>query len=191
MENVLAGGTRPETTHDSQAAAGWNRSNDCHAPASLEEPKYEHLLKRLVPVDQSSVEQSDTAVDRMPETNSHSRRQREGTDNVGAFGRREGSSDLVFFAGVLPVADGEVVDASTARQTSACLDVLETRLAERGLDISAVVKLDVQLTGAADGDAFQTVYAERVDDCPPRTTTVVSALPGGADVQLDVVAAAE
>jgi len=142
-----------------------------------------------VPTEQSTVERSDTVIDRAPETNSHSRRQREGTDNVGAFGRRVG--DLVFLAGVLPVIDDEVVDAPTARQISVCLDVLETRLAERGLDISAVVKLDVQLTESADPDAFHEVYAEHVDDYPPRTTTVVSALPGGADVQLDVVAAVE
>lgn len=157
----------------------------------LEAHKYEQTLNRSVPTEQSTVERSDTVIDRAPETNSHSRRQREGTDNVGAFGRPAGSSDLVFLAGVLPVVDGEVVDAPTTRQANVCLDVLETRLAERGLDLSAVVKLKVQLTEEADGDAFHEVYAERVDDYPPRTTTVVSALPGGADVQLDAFAAAE
>ena len=160
-------------------------------PVLYEGHKYEQLLNQSVPTEQPTVEQSDTALDRVPETNSHSRRQREGTDNVGAFGRRAGPSDLVFLAGVLPAIDDEVVDAPTPRQTSVCLDVLETRLAERGLDISAVVKLDVQLTESADPDTFHEVYAERVDDYPPRTTTVVSALPGGADVQLDVVAAVE
>ncbi|THE64726.1 RidA family protein [Salinadaptatus halalkaliphilus] len=122
-----------------------------------------------------------------------SKRQREGTDHVGAFGTRTGRSDLVFLEGMLPEASGTIVnDRSIEAQMSACFDRLEAVLASRGLDLSNVMKVTVQLTDTADRDVVDDVYRARFDgEYPPRTTMGVCSLPAGAAVQLDVIAAVE
>lgn len=124
---------------------------------------------------------------------SNSRRQREGADNIGAFGARTGRSDLVFFEGVLPESDGVLMsECSIDEQMSSCFDRLEAILEARGLDRSSVLKVTVQVVDPADLPAVNDVYRERFDGAyPPRTTVGVSWLPGGADVQLDVIAASE
>ncbi|GAB6878036.1 hypothetical protein JCM17823_03100 [Halorubrum gandharaense] len=122
-----------------------------------------------------------------------SRRQREGTNHVGGMGGRTGSSDLVFFSGFLPVENGTVLnERSTEWQAERCFDRLETRLADRRCDLDDVLKLEVQVTSAADADAVERAYRNRFDgERPPRTTVGVCSLPGGAHVQLDVVAGQE
>ncbi|WP_228434486.1 RidA family protein [Natrarchaeobaculum aegyptiacum] len=124
---------------------------------------------------------------------SESRRQREGSSNVGAFGSRTGDSDLVFLEGILPESNGTMMsDRSIDEQTVHCFDRLEEILAARGLDRSSVVKVTVQVTDPVDLSAVNDVYRERFDGAyPPRTTVGVSWLPGDAGVQFDVIAAAE
>ncbi len=130
-----------------------------------------------------------------PTLSEESRRQREGTGNIGAFGKRTGSSDLRFFEGFLPEADGSILsDHSIEEQFSTALDNLESALADnRSLTFGDVMKLEIQLTDPSAAEAIDHVYASRFDDIelPPRTVVGVCSLPGGADVQLDVIAAEE
>lgn len=120
-----------------------------------------------------------------------SKRQREGKDHVGAFGKRTGSSDLVFLEGIVP--DTEKPSAlSVEEQTARCLDQLEDMLAEQGADLTDVMKVEVQLTDIDDKAAVDAVYRNRFgEEYPPRTTVGVCALPGDAKVQLDVIGADE
>ena len=124
-----------------------------------------------------------------------SRRQREGPGSTGAFGKRTGTSDLIFFEGILPEVDGEALsDRSIEEQLSTALDNLEAALADRrNATFGDVMKLEIQLTDPEAADAVDHVYASRFDDVdlPPRSVVGVCSLPGGADVQLDVIAADE
>jgi len=124
-----------------------------------------------------------------------SKRQRDGTGNIGAFGKRTGSSDLRFFEGILPKVDGKLLsNHSIEEQFTTALDRLESALADnRNLTLNDVMKLEIQLTDPSAAEAVDHVYESRFDDVelPPRTVVGVCSLPGGADVQLDVIAAEE
>ena len=136
---------------------------------------------------------STNGTDRLTRYSSESARQRGGSDHVGAFGMRTGESDLLFLEGILPENDGTVQrDLSADEQAALCLDRLEATLASRGADLSDVMKVEVQLTDMTSRDVVDAVYRERFEtDFPPRTTVGVYALPGEADVQLDVIAVDE
>ena len=124
---------------------------------------------------------------------STSKRQREGSKHIGAFGKRTGDSDFVFLEGILPEKDGQVLnDHSIEEQTASCFDRLQAVLSARGLDLTNVMKVEVQLIDPADRDLVDDVYRTRFGgEYPPRTTVGVCSLPGGVAVQLDVIAAAE
>ncbi|SDK45406.1 RidA family protein [Natronorubrum texcoconense] len=123
-----------------------------------------------------------------------SKRQRDGFEHTGAFGQRTGESDLIFFEGIVPKIDGEVLNThSIEEQTATCFDRLESVLETRNVTLDDVMKVDVHLTDPDASEAVDTVYDSRFDgvEQPPRTVVGVCSLPGGADVQLDVVAADE
>ena len=123
-----------------------------------------------------------------------SRRQRDGIDNVGAFGMRTGESDLIFFQGILPEVNGEVRGSEPiGEQIGMCLDRLELMLENRSASLGDVMKVEIQLADADAAAAVDRAYESRFDDVafPPRTVVGVCSLPGGADVQLDVIAAEE
>ncbi|OVE84100.1 enamine deaminase RidA [Natronolimnobius baerhuensis] len=124
---------------------------------------------------------------------STSKRQRDGPSHTGAFGTRTGDSDLVFLEGILPESDEEVLnDLSIEEQASTCFDRLEAVLSARGLDLTNVMKVEMQLTDLADRAVIDDVYQDRFDGTyPPRTTIGVCSLPGDAAVQFDVIAAEE
>ena len=124
---------------------------------------------------------------------SESKRQRDGTDHIGAFGKRTGSSDLVFIEGILPETErGIMSDYPIEEQMSVALDRLESLLSTRQIALSSIMKIEVQLTDAAHTDTADDMYRKRFDGkYPPRTTVGVCSLPGGADIQLDVIAAQE
>lgn len=120
-----------------------------------------------------------------------SKRQRGGSDHVGAFGTRTGHSDLIFFEGILPSGE-DPSGLSVQEQTARCLDQLEDMLAAQGDDLGDVIKVEVQLADMDDEEAVNAVYRERFgEEYPPRTTVGVCSLPGNAKIQLDVIGADE
>ncbi|MDL5361474.1 RidA family protein [Halalkalicoccus sp. NIPERK01] len=135
----------------------------------------------------------EAASNELDRPSNESRRQREGTGNTGAFGRRTGSSDLLFLEGVLPERDGRVLNSlSIDEQTAECLDRLEAMLDRRGATLEDVMKVEVQLTDLDERDAVDEVHRARFDgEYPPRTTVGVCSLPSDAGIQLDAIAADE
>lgn len=128
------------------------------------------------------------------ELSAESRRQREGTGNIGAFGQRTGESDLIFLQGILPEINGDVMsDRSIEGQTEAVLDRLELMLSNRRVSLESVMKIEVQLTDPETAETVDAVYRSRFEDVgfPPRSVIGVCSLPGDANVQFDVVAAEE
>lgn len=142
--------------------------------------------------DGNSTEEEAGLGEKTPYTDESSR-QREGSNHVGAFGKRTGKSDLVFFEGILPEEEGDVLNGlSTEEQAHRCFDRLETLLSERRVELADLLKVEVQVAAGTEIEAVDDVYQARfAEPYPPRTTVGVCSLPGGADVQLDVIAAQE
>ncbi|EMA56677.1 RidA family protein [Halococcus thailandensis] len=122
-----------------------------------------------------------------------SRRQRDGTEFIGGYGRKTGDSDLRFIEGQLPEHGGRVEsDESPAQQLELALQNLETTLNQRGQRMDDVLQLTLYL---ADMDAYESVnetYERYFEDTyPARTTVGACELLGGAAVTVDAVAALE
>lgn len=74
-------------------------------------------------------------------------------------------------------------------QTKQVLANLETVLGSAGLSLADVVKATIFLTDITDFAAVNAVYREIMGDAPPaRTTVAVAALPGGASIEIEVIA---
>jgi 2-iminobutanoate/2-iminopropanoate deaminase len=100
---------------------------------------------------------------------------------------------FVFCAGQvgLDPDSGSLVDGGIEAQTRRALDNVEAVLAGAGLTLDAVVKTTVFVTDLGDFAAMNAVYGEYFTDDPPaRSTVQVAALPAGAAVEIEVVAAA-
>jgi 2-iminobutanoate/2-iminopropanoate deaminase len=103
------------------------------------------------------------------------------------------AAGLVFTAGMVgnDPASGQLVPGGIAAETERALDNLEAVLAAAGLSFADVVKTTVYLLDLADFPAMNAVYAHRMgENRPARATVGVSALPIGARVEIDMVAAA-
>jgi len=113
---------------------------------------------------------------------------------VGAYSQATTNGDLVFTAGQLPLtADGELLaDASVGKQTEQCLRNVEAILAAEGCDLTDVLKTTVYLDDIDDFEAFDAAYSERFDEDPPARSAIgVGAVPKGAAVEIEVVAATD
>ncbi len=85
---------------------------------------------------------------------------------------------------------GKLVPGGIEAETERALDNLAAVLAAAGLTFADVVKTTVFLLDLADFPAMNAVYARRLGaSCPARSTVGVSALPLGARVEIDMVAA--
>jgi 2-iminobutanoate/2-iminopropanoate deaminase len=85
---------------------------------------------------------------------------------------------------------GKIVEGGVAEQTRRVLDNLAAVLAEAGLGLDAIVKTTIFLVDIADFAAVNAVYGERMGTPPPaRSTVAVAALPLGARVEIEAIAA--
>ena len=93
--------------------------------------------------------------------------------------------------GPLDPATGQLVEGDVAAQTERVLDNLEAVLSAAGMTFENVVKTTVFLIDMADFEAMNEVYRERFRSAPPaRSTVAVAAIPRGARVEIEAVAAA-
>ena len=100
---------------------------------------------------------------------------------------------LVFLSGqvALDPASGELVPGDAAAQAERVLKNLEEVLAASGLKMADVVRTTLYLTDLADFARVNEVYARSFAKEPPaRATVQVAALPRGAKVEIDAIAAA-
>ncbi|MHC4844552.1 MAG: Rid family hydrolase [Planctomycetota bacterium] len=74
-------------------------------------------------------------------------------------------------------------------EVNGAIDAVERTLAQLGLDLLDVVSVTVYLTDMTDYQRFNEIYARRfAGPYPARSCVAVSALPGGARVELAVIA---
>lgn len=110
---------------------------------------------------------------------------------VGPYSPAVEAGGLVFCSGQIALdAAGQMVGYTAPDQARKALDNLTSLLAQAGLDLSAVVKTTVFLTDLADFAAVNEVYAGYFSEpFPARSTVQVAALPKGAKVEIEAVAA--
>jgi len=100
--------------------------------------------------------------------------------------------DLVFASGSLGIdpRSGELVPGGVEAETRRSLENLAAILEAAGSSMSLVLKTTVFLRDMADFPRMNAVYAEFFRDDPPaRSTVQVAALPKGAAVEIEAVAA--
>ena len=117
------------------------------------------------------------------------------TDNapgaVGPYSQGIVSGDFVFTSGQIGLdpATGKLVEGGIEAQTAQVFKNLRGVLEAAGTSLEHVVKATVFLVDIADFAKVNAVYAEYFDTEPPaRACVQVAALPGGAPVEIELVA---
>ncbi|MCZ7683136.1 MAG: RidA family protein [Sandaracinaceae bacterium] len=113
---------------------------------------------------------------------------------IGPYSQAVRAGNLVFLSGQIPLdpKSGEMVGGQDASaQAEQVLDNLRAVLAAAGCAFSDVVKTTIFLTDLGDFAAVNAVYAKRFEGAPPpaRATVQVAALPRGAKVEIEMIAA--
>jgi 2-iminobutanoate/2-iminopropanoate deaminase len=101
------------------------------------------------------------------------------------------SGDLVFASGQVAIdpATGALVEGGVAEQTVQVLKNLQAVLEEAGSGLDRALKTSVFLTDLGSFTAMNEVYARTFSaPFPARSTFEVSALPGGASVEIECIA---
>jgi len=113
---------------------------------------------------------------------------------IGPYSQAVRIGGLLYTAGQVPLdpATMKLVPGGIAEQTRRVLENLRAVLAEAGAGFEDVIKTTVFLQDLGDFAAFNEVYGEAFGDDPPaRSTVQVAALPLGARVEIELVAALE
>ncbi len=110
---------------------------------------------------------------------------------VGPYSHAVEAGEFVYLSGQTPFdpAAGKMVEGDVAAQTGQCFRNLFSVLAAAGLTPDDVVKVNVFLTDMGNFAAMNAVYATRfAPPYPARSTIGVAALPGGASVEIELIA---
>lgn len=112
---------------------------------------------------------------------------------IGPYSQGVLAQPFVYVSGQLPIdpATGEIDGDDAASQAARSLANVEAVLAAASLTLDDVVKSTVFLTDIAEFTAVNEVYAARFTGpvLPARSAFAVSALPRGARVEIEVIAA--
>jgi 2-iminobutanoate/2-iminopropanoate deaminase len=111
---------------------------------------------------------------------------------IGPYSVAIESGDLVFVSGQIPLdsGTGKLVEGDIAAQAKQSLENLKIILATAGLSFAHVVKTTIFLTDMGDFAAVNEVYKAFVGEpYPARSTIAVAALPMGAKVEIEMIAA--
>ncbi|HAH31216.1 MAG TPA: reactive intermediate/imine deaminase [Elusimicrobia bacterium] len=111
---------------------------------------------------------------------------------IGPYSQAVEANGFVFVSGQLPInlATGSFAEADTAKQTEASIKNIQAILKAAGLTLDAVVKTTVFMSDLTQFAQMNEVYARFFSKIPPaRSTVEVQALPKGALVEIEAVAA--
>lgn len=111
---------------------------------------------------------------------------------IGPYSQAVVHGGLLYSAGQIALDPGtmELVAGDTAAQTEQVFANLKAVLAAAGIDLSSVLKTTVYLADMADFQLMNAVYARHFGEHrPARSTVAAAALPKGARVEIDVIAA--
>ena len=111
---------------------------------------------------------------------------------IGPYSHGVAVGDLFFTSGQIPLVPetGKLVEGPIESQAEQVLRNLEAVLAANDMTFANVVKTTVFLADLADFAAVNAVYATRFPEHPPaRSCVQVAALPAGAKLENELVAA--
>ena len=111
---------------------------------------------------------------------------------IGPYSQAVRTGNFVFCSGQIPLdpASGEIVSGDIAAQTRRVMDNVAAVLKAEGLSFANVVKTTIFLTDLADFQKVNEIYGSYFKQSPPaRSTIQVAALPRGANVEIEVIAA--
>jgi 2-iminobutanoate/2-iminopropanoate deaminase len=113
---------------------------------------------------------------------------------IGPYSQAVRSGRFLFCSGQIPLdpKSGQIISGDIAAQTRRVLDNIAAVLRGEGLTFDNVVKTTVFLTDLGDFQTVNEIYGSYFKNQPPaRSTVQVSALPKGAKVEIEVIAAAD
>lgn len=111
---------------------------------------------------------------------------------IGPYSQAIKASGFLFVSGQIPIdpASGQITAVDAVAQTRQVMENLSAILNAEGLSMADVVKTTIFLTDLVDFGRVNEVYAAYFTSDPPaRSTVQVAALPKGAKVEIEVVAA--
>lgn len=111
---------------------------------------------------------------------------------IGPYSQAMAAGGFVFCSGQIPLdpATGELVQGSIGDQTKRCVQNLEAVLSEAGSGLDRIVKTTIYVTDMGSFAEVNDAYGSFFPSEPPARATVgVAALPKGAQVEIECVAA--
>lgn len=111
---------------------------------------------------------------------------------IGPYSQAIEVNSMVFTSGQIPLdpSTGELVGTTIEEQTERVMKNLKAVLAQAGVGFDHVVKTTCFLADLADFAAFNAVYGKYFpEDQPARSCFQVAALPKGAKLEVEVIAA--
>jgi 2-iminobutanoate/2-iminopropanoate deaminase len=111
---------------------------------------------------------------------------------IGPYSQAVRSGLFLFCSGQTPLdpKSGQIVSGDIATQTRRVLDNIAAILRTEGLSFDHVVKTTIFLTNLGDFQTVNEIYGSYFkQELPARSTVQVSALPKGANVEIEVIAA--
>ncbi len=111
---------------------------------------------------------------------------------IGPYSQGVVTGGLLFCSGQIPLdpSSGQLVEGDIKVQTRRVLDNLGAVLKAAGAGFEAVVRTTIFLVDLGDFNAVNEVYGGYFQNAPPaRVTVQVAALPRGARVEIDAIAA--
>ncbi len=110
---------------------------------------------------------------------------------IGPYSQATRQGEMIFLSGQIPLdpATGEMVAGDASAQAERVLKNLGAVLEAAGCGFANVVKTTIYLTDLGAFQAVNAVYAKFFSEpFPARATVQVSALPKGAQVEIDAIA---
>jgi len=110
---------------------------------------------------------------------------------VGPYSQAVVSGNFVFVSGQIPLdpETGKMVEGDIEEKTRRVLENVSAVLESVGLSLKNVVKVTVFITDLSNFEKVNKVYSEFFGDHKPaRSFVEVSALPKGAEIEIEVIA---
>ena len=110
---------------------------------------------------------------------------------IGPYSQGISSGDFIYTSGQIPLVPetGALIDGDITRQTEQAIHNLAAVLDAAGSSLEKVVKTTCFLKSMGDFSAFNAVYETYFTGKPARSCVEVSALPKGALVEIEAIAA--
>jgi 2-iminobutanoate/2-iminopropanoate deaminase len=112
---------------------------------------------------------------------------------IGPYAQAVRVGSTVFCSGQIPLdpTTGQIVSGDISAQTKRVLENIGAVLRAEGLSFENMVKTTIFLTDLGDFQIVNEIYGSYFKSQPPaRSTVQVSALPKGANIEIEVIAVA-